>query len=84
MSLEITPPAERPRNDIGAVHRLSERAFVSRHRMGRAPLVHPVGPALVENAGGIAKDGVFMGEAHGLDETDDRERRRARARYRRP
>ena len=57
-------------DDVGAVHRLGQRARVGLCRMRRLPLVHALGAALVDDALGVAEDDVLRREAHRLDELD--------------
>jgi len=53
---------------VGAPHRVIERARFGAGGMGRFPLVHALGAALVDHALGIAHDAVVMARAHGFQQ----------------
>ncbi len=55
---------------VGAVHRLFQCAQVGIGRMGRFPLVHPFGAALINNAFGITGNTIVVLCPHGFDELD--------------
>ncbi|MPL61035.1 hypothetical protein SDC9_06602 [bioreactor metagenome] len=56
--------------DVGAHHRLFQRARVGLRRMRRFPLVHALGAALPDHALGVAHDAVVVLCAHGLDQLE--------------
>ena len=56
--------------DIGALHRVGQRSRLGLDRMGRFPLVHAVGAALVDHALGVGEDDVLMRHAQRLDQFD--------------
>ena len=64
---------------VGTLHRLFQGACRGAHRVGALPLVHALGAALVDDALGVAEDGVLVRHAHRLDELDAGDRRRAGA-----
>ena len=66
-------------DDVGAVHRLGQRARLGLDRMRRLPLVHALGAALVDDALGVAEDDVLVRHAERLDQLDAGDRRRAGA-----
>ena len=65
--------------DVGAGHRVGERALVGVDGMRRLPLVHAVGAAAPDDALGVAQDDVGGLEADRLDEIEAGDARRARA-----
>src|SRR6185503_5419830 len=54
--------------DVGVDHRLLERAGLGLDRIGRLPLVHAVGAALIDHPLGVAQDQVLRREADGLQQ----------------
>ena len=64
---------------VGSLHGLGEAARLGVGGMRRFPLVHAFRAAPVDDAFGIAEDDVAVRHAHGLDELDAGDRRRARA-----
>ena len=70
ISAVSAPLTERPKNDVGAVHGVFQRARVGLDRMGGFPLVHALGAALVDDALGVAEQDVLGREAHRLDELE--------------
>ena len=55
---------------VGPLHRLRQRASVGDRSMGRFPLVHALGAALVDHALGVAEDDIVGLEAHRLEQFD--------------
>ena len=55
---------------IGADHGLGEGAVRRVGGVGRLPLVHPAGPALVDHAFAVDDDGVLGADADGLHQAD--------------
>ena len=65
----VTAPFWREAEEgVRALHRLRQRAPVGDGGMGRFPLVHALGAALVDHALGVAEDDVVGLEAHRLEE----------------
>ena len=64
---------------VGALHGLLQRARLGAHGMGALPLVHALGAALVDDALGVAQDGVLVRQAHRLHQLDAGDRGGARA-----
>ena len=65
--------------DVGADHRVVERAHRRLDRMRRLPLVHAFLAAAIDDALGVAEDDVGRLEAHRLDQVEAGDARRARA-----
>ena len=65
--------------DVRSLHGLGQRAGFGGGGMGRLPLVHALGPALVDDTLGIAQDHVVRPHAHGLQQFDAGDRRCAGA-----
>ena len=57
-----------PEEDVGVDHRLLQRARRGLHRVGRLPLVHAFGAALVDDTLGVAQDQVLGREADRLEQ----------------
>jgi hypothetical protein len=72
----VTAPFTTRRGTRRRLHRLFQRAQLGLHRMGRFPLVHALGPALVDHALGVADDAVLVPRAHGLQQFDAGDPRR--------
>ena len=65
--------------NIGAFHRLGQRARFGLDRMRRLPLVHALGAALIDDALGVAHDDVVVRQPQRLEQFDAGDRRGARA-----
>ena len=57
-------------DDVGALHRVGQRARLGLDGMRRLPLVHAFGAALVDHALGVAEDDVLGRHAERLDQLD--------------
>jgi len=64
---------------VGALERLRERALLGLDRVGRLPLVHALGAALVDHALGVAEDRVVVRQPHGFQQLHAGDRGGARA-----
>ena len=64
------PSADRPKNTSAPSSASASVRAVGLDRMGRFPLVHALGAALVDHALGVAEDDVLGGDAHRLDQLD--------------
>ena len=62
------PLTDRPKNDVGAFHRVGQRARLGLDRVAGLPLVHAVRAALVDDALGVAENEVFRPEADRLQQ----------------
>ena len=78
MSCVNAPLAERPEEDIGALHRLVQRAELGFHRMGGFPLVE-VRAAAMDDALGVAGNDVLALHAEREQKIDAGDARRTRA-----
>ena len=56
--------------DVGPLHGLAERAGLGGGGVGGLPLVHALGPALVDDTLGVAQDHVVRAHTHGLEQFD--------------
>ena len=55
-----------PQKDVCALHRIRETPVLGFHRVGRLPLVHAFGAALIDHALGVRDDAVFVLCSHPL------------------
>ena len=68
-----------PEGDVGAFERFGQRARRGLDGVGRLPLVHAVGAALIDHALGVAQDQIFRREADRLEQLQAGDAGRARA-----
>ena len=67
------------KENIGAFHCFLKRPQLSLDRMGRLPLVHTFGTALIDHTLGVTDDAVVMPRAHGFQQLDTGDTCRTRA-----
>ena len=76
--LRHRPFGRHAKEHIRPHHRLFQRPQFRDNRMGRFPLVHALGPALIDHALGVANDAVLVASAHRLQQLDTGNPRRPR------
>ena len=76
--LGYRPLGRHPQKHIRPLHRFFQPAQVGFDRMGRFPLVHALGAALIDNPLGITNDTIIVPGPHGFEQFDTGNARRAR------